>query len=264
MKKIFISHSSKDKQMVLELVDFLQLGMGIAGGQIYCTTIAGMPRLGCEFMQDIRDKMNESDVFISVITENYLKSQMCLMELGIAWFLSRESNKLFCPLLAKDVTYERLSSTPIRNIQSYRIYDEDDISSLYGTFYDDQVLENHNVAVFSRKLPDFLRKVNCLEHVGADRHKIIRKDNDGFYKAEIVQVRAVPSMYRCYKIGGMVEIPGENCAANETHWLFYRTGVYQDFKVGDQVKFKIEKTELKDFSDLKNARNIYPARLELI
>lgn len=264
MKKIFISHSSKDKQMVSELVDFLQLGMGIAGGQIYCTSIAGMPRLGCEFMQDIRDKMNESDVFISVITENYLKSQICLMELGIAWFVSRDPNKLFCPLLGKDVTYEKLNNTPIRNIQSYKIHDADDMSSLYGIFYDSQVLENHNVAVFSRKLPAFLKKLECLEHAQADGYKVIRKDSEGFYKAEIVQIRSVPSMYRCYKIGGIAEIPGENYAVNETHWLFYRAGIYQDFKVGDQVKFKIEKTELRDFPDLKNARNIYPARLELI
>lgn len=44
----------------------------------------------------------------------------------------------------------------------------------------------------------------------------------------------------------------------ETHWLFYKTGQYQDLETGDQVMFQLDQiNELRSWPDLKNTRNIY-------
>ena len=38
MAKLFISHSSKDRELIKTLVEFLQMGMGISRGEIFCTS----------------------------------------------------------------------------------------------------------------------------------------------------------------------------------------------------------------------------------
>lgn len=51
---------------------------------------------------------------------------------------------------------------------------------------------------------------------------------------------------------------------NETHWLFFKTGMYKECNIGETVKILVDDTELRAFHDLKNARNIYPKDLKII
>lgn len=67
-------------------------------------------------------------------------------------------------------------------------------------------------------------------------------------------------MYRCYKLDTVLSLE-EPSLPNETHGIFYKAGMYEDLNVGDKIRFSIDSTELRQFHDLKNARNIYPGSL---
>ena len=54
----------------------------------------------------------------------------------------------------------------------------------------------------------------------------------------------------------------EKMVPGESHWIFYRAGMYEDLAVGDTVAVLISSTELRRFSDIGYARNIYPDDLK--
>lgn len=270
MKKIFISHSSQDKKLVLEFVDFLQTGMGVYRKQIFCTAMKGIPVAGSEFLGEIKREIAEDMVFIPIITENYLKSKICLMELGAAWVLNGTVGKLLYPLLAGKLGYGDLQDIPYRDIQMYRLDDGENMGLLYDALFDGGVIDDRNTAVFTTKLPKFLETLGgepqeAPQEALREDPEYIEKNEDGYYIAQIDQERRVPADYRCYRVRGLVRDVLDGAEGNgETHWLFYYAGVYPDLHVGDTVAFKVHRTELRDFPDLKKARNIYPNALEVV
>lgn len=86
-KKIFISHSSYDKDIVEKFVDhILQLGIGIKPEDIFCTSIED---LGIRNGEDIRKHIHENicnvDYSFLMISKNYKASEICLNEMGAVW-----------------------------------------------------------------------------------------------------------------------------------------------------------------------------------
>lgn len=83
MAKIFISHSTKNRELIKILVEFLQMGMGISRGDIFCTSYPEELPTGEQFIEEIRQKMKNCEVVFLVITEDFLRSQFCLTEMGL-------------------------------------------------------------------------------------------------------------------------------------------------------------------------------------
>ena len=96
---IFISHSSKDKAIVVEFVDeILQLGMGIDAERISCTSIEemGIPN-GTKMREWIQEKIVDCKVVFLMISLNYKKSEICLNEMGAVWALDKDIKILLLP-----------------------------------------------------------------------------------------------------------------------------------------------------------------------
>jgi len=129
-------------------------------------------------------------------------------------------------------------------------------------FYDEccnmELIEkgNRNTVEFNRQVEKFCEFANSE---GNGRDFILKADKNGYYETKIVAVRNVPDIYRCYRIEG--RICQEEYQKDESHWLFYHAGIFTDLAVGDKVRFKVSKTEIRQFHDLRNARNIYPEDL---
>jgi hypothetical protein len=87
MQKIFISHSSKDKDIVDIFVDTLLIcGMGFIHNDIFCSSVEGLGiKTGEDWRNKLREKIINSKVIILFITPNYRESEICLNELGAAW-----------------------------------------------------------------------------------------------------------------------------------------------------------------------------------
>lgn len=86
-KKIFISHSSKDRDVVAEFVDgILQLGVGLSPEDVFCTSIEEMGiKNGEEIRNHIRDNVQAADFSFLMISKNYKESEICLNEMGAVW-----------------------------------------------------------------------------------------------------------------------------------------------------------------------------------
>lgn len=86
-KRIFISHSSKDKEVMEMFTDnILQLGIGLSHEDIFCTSIEEMGiRNGEDIRQHIKNNVQGADFSILMISKNYKESEICLNEMGAVW-----------------------------------------------------------------------------------------------------------------------------------------------------------------------------------
>ena len=105
-KRIFISHSSKDKQIVSDFIDhILCLGIGINRNDIFCTSIEDIAiRNGEDIRSHIQDNIRCADFSFLLISDNYKASEICLNEMGAVW--AYDSNvRLF---LLPDTTFNSI------------------------------------------------------------------------------------------------------------------------------------------------------------
>ena len=89
LKKIFISHSSKDIDVVTSFIHVLQ-SIGIEPENIFCTSIVGYGTpLGSDFMQEIETRLNEDVMVFFMLSDNFYQSPMCLIEMGATWIKTK-------------------------------------------------------------------------------------------------------------------------------------------------------------------------------
>lgn len=253
MQKVFISYSSKNQKLVEAFIEFLQLGMGMRKSDIFCTAYPGMLETGKGFIERIRMQLRECDVVISLITEEYLKSTFCLVEMGAAWALS----KSYFPLVS--VPFDRLNGTPLQGMQMRKLDDASHLSVIYDELHKCGVLDEHDTAEFTRRVQAFVLQVGKL--IKSDDR--LKPDEEGYYETEIVSVRKLPEKYRCYGIRGQIADAPDGEEA-DSDWLFFWSGTFPDLHPGDRVRFKMSKSEVRKFSDLGKARNIYLDDLSIV
>ena len=85
-RKIFISHSSKDKETVVSFVNLLE-SIGITEEQLFCSSVPGywIP-VGKDLFDYLASQFNENDLFVVfMLSDNYYQSPVCLNEMGAAW-----------------------------------------------------------------------------------------------------------------------------------------------------------------------------------
>ena len=104
--KIFISHSSADKEIVKAFVEkILMLGGGFEKDEIFCTLDADAIELGDDFRNSIIDNMRCCDYIFLMISENYRKSEICHNEVGAAWAL--QGTKRVIPLKFPNISFSQ-------------------------------------------------------------------------------------------------------------------------------------------------------------
>lgn len=96
--KVFISHSSQDKDFVTCLVDFLE-NIGLTEEQIFCSSVPGY---GIPLDEDIFDYLKQQFQdhalhVILVLSDSYYKSVACMNEMGAAWVLQNKYTTLLLP-----------------------------------------------------------------------------------------------------------------------------------------------------------------------
>jgi len=94
---IFISHSSKDADLALALIDLLKAGMALTADQIRCSSVDGyrLP-VGVNSEGKLREEVNAAKVVVGLITRSSLTSYYVMFELGARW----GADLLLAPLLA--------------------------------------------------------------------------------------------------------------------------------------------------------------------
>lgn len=94
---IFISHSSKDADLALALIDLLEAGLALTATQIRCSSVDGyrLP-VGVNTEGKLREEVNAAKVVVGLITPHSLSSYYVMFELGARW----GANLFLAPVLA--------------------------------------------------------------------------------------------------------------------------------------------------------------------
>lgn len=102
--RVFISHSSKDKEFVKHLVDLLEV-IGIDGkDKLFCSSVPlyGIDLSG-KIFETLLSQFKENQLFVLYIhSANYYESPVSLNEMGAAWVLQSDH----CSFLTKGFPFE--------------------------------------------------------------------------------------------------------------------------------------------------------------
>lgn len=113
-KRLFISHSSADKELAGALVNLIETGIGLSSDDIFCSSLEGLGvNSGLDFVSDIKAEIQKPEAVLLLVSSNYLSSRFCMFELGAAWAMSHN----ILPILVPPVTYSDLPSV-MSHIQS--------------------------------------------------------------------------------------------------------------------------------------------------
>lgn len=168
MSKIFLSHASKDVQLVDRFFEFLQLGMGLERTEIFCSLKKGNLPTGENFIEKIREEIKECKAVIFLITEAYLESKFCLTELGAAWALGQS----IYPLIVPPLTYKDIEKTPMLGNQCLNAFCRDDLFQL-GTDLNQKQVCNLNLPSFYEYVDRFLsQNANIDSHTKKANNKV--------------------------------------------------------------------------------------------
>jgi hypothetical protein len=92
---VFISHSSKDADVAAALIELIRSALNLNSGRIRCTSVPGyMFDAGTPIDEQIRMEVDDSSVFIGLITPNSINSTYVLFELGARWGARRDLSLL--------------------------------------------------------------------------------------------------------------------------------------------------------------------------
>ena len=157
--KMFISHSSADKEIVKAFVEkILMLGCGFEKDDIFCTLNSDAINIGDDFRNSIIDNMRCCDYIFLMISKNYRESEICHNEVGAAWAL--QDTKQVIPLKFPNLSFSQedlgvlnvvKQAGSINNKQQItKIYD--DLCKVYGI--------RHDLPKFVQYLDEFIEIVN--------------------------------------------------------------------------------------------------------
>lgn len=107
-KKIFISHSTDDKEYASEIISLL-LEMRVPSGNIRCSSLYPYGvGAGEDIFNWMKTELNDEAVVICLLSKNYYSSYACAAELGAAWILS----KTYIPILIPPTNFKDIEGMP--------------------------------------------------------------------------------------------------------------------------------------------------------
>jgi len=150
--QIFISHSSYDVDVVKALISLLRSALNLPAEQIRCTSVDGY-RLpgGADTNAQLRREVNESTVFLGVISDSSISSLYVVFELGARW----GNEKVFIPLLAPGTSSSVLGG-PLAGINALRLDSEAQIHQLLSEIAGHLESKKEEPAVYMAQLNAFL------------------------------------------------------------------------------------------------------------
>ncbi|WP_298419774.1 TIR domain-containing protein [uncultured Kordia sp.] len=97
VKKIFISHDDKDKQVVESFIQLLQ-GIGINPENIFCSSLEGYGTpLGNNTDEDIKTRLTDDVLVLFMISNHFYNSNECMIQMGAAWALTKDQISVAIP-----------------------------------------------------------------------------------------------------------------------------------------------------------------------
>lgn len=155
-EKIFISHSSKDLEIVKLFVEkILQLGLNIHQDRIFCSSIKGYDIKSGEYIPDrLKKEINSASISLLFISENYKKSEVCLNEIGASWAVLEKDCTI--PLLFPNISFDQIGFLDLNRL-GLKILQEDDLIKLIEDCKSSLNL-NYNLNILNAQIKSFINE----------------------------------------------------------------------------------------------------------
>jgi hypothetical protein len=133
--KVFISHASADRELAITFKDALVLG-GVSPEVVFFSSepSSGVPP-GESVIEQLQEAINETRLFVPLISEAYLRSPYCEMEYERA---IREQDLVHFPILIGHLTREDVTRR-LGNVQLASLRDERDIDTTMARMFDELI-----------------------------------------------------------------------------------------------------------------------------
>ncbi|KGR91349.1 hypothetical protein CD30_05900 [Ureibacillus massiliensis 4400831 = CIP 108448 = CCUG 49529] len=152
MTLIFISHSSKDGDLAIALMDLLQNQFNLHRENFFLTSDEEL-KVGEDWIESIRKGMEQANIVLPLITPNFLESQFCLCELGATWI----NQKALVPVIIPPLKHNALQNTPFSSwLQNLILNSEEDIVRLAQAMIDRGV-GTVNIPRFTKRANTFYK-----------------------------------------------------------------------------------------------------------
>jgi hypothetical protein len=193
--KIFISHSSKNKDYGNHLVGLLR-GLGIKENEIlYTSNVAyGIP-VAKNIFNWLKSQIEEKPFVIYLLSKEYYESVACLNEMGAAWIVENEHAAIFTPnfnLSSKEFQNGALDPREI----GFKIDDEDRIMSFIQMLSKNFEITG-NAVIISQSVKKFIKDIGEIKQETVDfkqaPKKVVIKETTIPVKKEKDQVSKVSS-----------------------------------------------------------------------
>lgn len=181
MPGIFISHATRDQELVEAVVEFLLLGSGVSGDQIFYSSGAGtgVPA-GARFNSYIRSRVEDSSLIVAIISPSFQESAFSTAEVGAAWVL--EEN--FFPLMVPGYSHHELEGVLV-GVQVPPLNSAEALAELHDRVCDALGLEKKTArwmsqqAKFLARLGDLVDRLEGPIKVKYEELQRVESERDG-------------------------------------------------------------------------------------
>lgn len=156
-KKIFISHSSIDIDIVEKVIDTLE-AIGVPSGQIFCSSFEGYGiKLGSDFLDTIKNELNSDVLVLFILSSNFYSSVISLCEMGATWVKTNEH----IPILIPPFNYEDIKGT-IPTTHGMKINEKAKLNLLKEKVENFMELNPINFSAWERKRDNILKEITLI------------------------------------------------------------------------------------------------------
>ena len=122
-KKIFISHSSVNKEIAEHLSAYL-IRVGVKEKNIFCSSIMGQGvGNGEKLNAAIGKAIRKSKLIIYLLSHDFINSSYCMEELGVGWYLAQYHKAMCFYLVLPDISLSELNGFVNSKIDKFSFVD---------------------------------------------------------------------------------------------------------------------------------------------
>lgn len=267
VNNVFISHSSKDIEFILQLNDFL-FGLGISKDNIFCSSIEGQGvKQGNRIEDEVKKHLSNSTVIIYVLSQSFLQSQACMQELGVGW-MDNDSKKCFYIKL-DDITMDEIKGF-INTSYKFTFITEESLSEFIDDFCEITKLPSRKASETLKLIKSLVNKSSTfLEKIVDEKKltdeekskKVLERLHESISKLNLGEMKVVSSLYFSEDQCGLFEInSGVINLLNDKRIVYRLTqvssfGMYFQYTLQPWVKEYIDNND--EFK--KKMQELYPS-----
>lgn len=197
--KIFISHSSKDINVIEAFVEkILILGLEISSERIFCTSMEGHGVQSGQYIPDrLREEIKNSALALLFVSKNYKSSEICLNEVGAAWVTLEKENVL--PLLFPEIDFSELGFLNISKL-GIKIFERQGILKLIQD-NKEKLNPSLNLERLNKQIDLFLKNVEISNTIENSTDPLSAEDDDftdcfekNLYPFDEIIRKAIPAL----------------------------------------------------------------------